>query len=251
MDDWILNSIVKLRRAFEHIQALDDAIGEWRKQDPCPCDIVCERNEVAKRFEWRVVRAEPPPVHWGAIAGDVITNLNSALDIVFCQAIEAVTGTKSKASFPIYQNEDAFKVDLGGRLRSVPPVVAEAINHIKPYQGGNHLLWALRQLDNLNKHALLLSVAAGQAGITADLGILQLEIPTGFRVLKTGEVLFSVGLDAVVESRPTLFVSFANTGIADNMPMLIVLNNMHQATANALDVFQHLIPARPAGSPDS
>lgn len=41
----------------------------------------------------------------------------------------------------------------------------DAIDVLKPYKGGNDLLWALYRLNNIEKHRLLLTVGSQAAGI--------------------------------------------------------------------------------------
>jgi hypothetical protein len=103
--------------------------------------------------------------------GDAIHNLRSALDHLAYQLVDI--GTEGKGPFedvyfPISRNAAIYEK---AKVRKVAGMVKEAIGAIdavKPYGGGNDLLWDLHRFDILDKHRLLILV--GSAFQSVNLG---------------------------------------------------------------------------------
>jgi hypothetical protein len=107
----------------------------------------------------------------GKIA-DVIQNLMSALDHLAYQIVCVGTGDAPpkprRIYFPIADSAAEYDAVKVRRLQGARPRAIEAIDALKPYKGGNDLLWTLPSLNNLEKHRLLLTV--GSAYRSLDLG---------------------------------------------------------------------------------
>jgi hypothetical protein len=69
--------------------------------------------------------------------------------------IEVVT---PDAKFPIAHSAEAYKSSLSRVVPGIRQEALEALNGIKPYQGGNFFLWLLHRLNITDKHRLLLAV---------------------------------------------------------------------------------------------
>jgi hypothetical protein len=97
-----------------------------------------------------------------AIAGDVIHNLRSALDHLAQQLVEVGSpGAKPSrhTGFPIFGSANEYQ---GGKARKVEGMrkdAIELIDHVKPYKGGNDLIWRLHSANNVDKHRFLVTVA--------------------------------------------------------------------------------------------
>jgi hypothetical protein len=111
-----------------------------------------------------VVAAEKTslPLKFQVEAGAYINAIRSSLDIVsatlanrHCQALI------DDAYFPVASSEKAFASGnyKGHKLiRALPAKERETIESLKPYKGGNDLLYALHHLDIVRKHQRLLGV---------------------------------------------------------------------------------------------
>jgi hypothetical protein len=94
------------------------------------------------------------------ICGDAIHNLRSALDIAWSEAVRTVDQslvTKS-TKFPIRPTREEVETALNGTgiRKFCAPLINAVIAGIQPYQTGNDTLWALHELDIMDKHKLIL-----------------------------------------------------------------------------------------------
>jgi hypothetical protein len=105
-----------------------------------------------------------------AIAGDVIHNLRSALDhlanqLVLVGLIATPLSTPlteaewRQIEFPICDGIAKYKSSKAGKVKGMTPMAKEAIDRLKPYKGGNDALWRIHELDNIDKHRTLFTVA--------------------------------------------------------------------------------------------
>ncbi len=158
---------VKLFRALQHLETLDAEIQGWLETEP---------YSVVDQFEpqqgMNVVRAQitsQPPSEWGALVGDVVHNLRSALDHLAYALAESYTGAPlpddiaRSSEFPIFDSAADFSErKRNGRptarsglhkIRGVDPSVQAIIEGLQPYHGGDHArLAVLRDLSNRDKH---------------------------------------------------------------------------------------------------
>lgn len=158
MRDWASSGGVKVDRAIEHINYLEREIAAFKERggystfrddDPQTGDLV---------HRARVL--EQPPPRWGAIAGDAIHNLRSALDILWRRLMYPDGGgeTNFKIAFNIYGSPEAFKRSNSREIKSRNKAAVEIYRTLKPYKGGNDNLWRLSVLDDADKHRLLIPV---------------------------------------------------------------------------------------------
>jgi hypothetical protein len=110
--------------------------------------------------------SEPLPGDLPLLVGDWAHNLRSALDHIVHAHVDD-PAEQSACAFPSWRNEAPPTSEQWAKkvLRSVPGGRAEplrrAIEQIQPYWGGSdEWLWALTELDNIDKHRVPLSVAA-------------------------------------------------------------------------------------------
>lgn len=112
----------------------------------------------------------PPQVP--LLIGDAIHNLRSALDIMICALVTLCGGTITTRTQFLFRPtlpellKDADKDSLKGVDRAI---IAFIVQNIKPYRGGHNSLYALHELDILDKHKLVIpvAVATGIAGVSA------------------------------------------------------------------------------------
>lgn len=148
---------LKLCRARHHIGDLDAPLSAFWKTNPY--EVFEEVDVKTRQSIYRVrVNNDPPPL-LSAIAGDAFHNMRSALDLLIRQLVIANNKTPRKEAFPISNSETDFDPSGIGTVRGRISVDAEKVlRDLKPYKGGNDLLWGLHQLDIIDKHRLLLVV---------------------------------------------------------------------------------------------
>jgi hypothetical protein len=160
---------IKVERARVHIAAIETEVAAWlaRVGDPCfEQDVLDDgRTHVV-----RLVHVPSTPQHWGAIVGDVLHNLRSALDLLAWQAVIAGGGTPGKKTgFPVFQHNRGDAGDKGVTLalKGAKPDFVEAVRRFQPYNRchspvalRNDALWVLHRLNIEDKHHLLVTCAA-------------------------------------------------------------------------------------------
>jgi hypothetical protein len=134
------------------------------------------------------------------MAGDVIHNLRSALDHLAqqlvavgmeCAPVIPLTPEELRQiEFPIAQTLRKYEADKARKIKRMLPEAIQAIDALKPYEGGNDVLWRIHELDNIDKHRAMFSL--GQDFLfTADW------LP-GAYLMKADNPLFT-GVEAQVE----------------------------------------------------
>ena len=159
---------LKIERARKHFEDLDEMAKSFIKINP---------YHIAREFDFnlgenifRVVEdPEDIPAEIGIIAGDMVYNFRSALDILANRLVEANGGTPSRATaFPVFKNP------AGWNSRSSGKVSGMSANHIalikseqpcfaKNLHRGEFLLY-LEDLWNGDKHRNITLVAASTIG---------------------------------------------------------------------------------------
>jgi hypothetical protein len=61
--------------------------------------------------------------------------------------------------FPIAETETKYESDKARKVKGMLPEAVRAIDRLKPYKGGNKALWRIHELDNIDKHRSLFTVA--------------------------------------------------------------------------------------------
>jgi hypothetical protein len=105
-----------------------------------------------------------------AIAGDVVHNLRAALDHLAKQlvlvgltvappAVPLTDKELRQIEFPIAETVTKYEADKARKVKGMTPEAIETIDRLKPYKGGNDALWRIHELDNIDKHRTLFTVA--------------------------------------------------------------------------------------------
>ncbi|MDP3383382.1 MAG: hypothetical protein Q8S47_08660, partial [Phenylobacterium sp.] len=96
-----------------------------------------------------VDRRIPTALH--VMVGEVLHNLRSALDNTLGAIALINYPSDAGVGFPFGRDVDAFKAELA-KQKKLPSDARDIIAAAQPYQGGNHLLWALHELNRRDKH---------------------------------------------------------------------------------------------------
>jgi hypothetical protein len=159
---------LKVERAKRHIAEVECALGVF--YDLKPYKVHTKRDPQTRKLIYFVASVEETPRHLLLAAGDAIQNLRSALDHLAFQLFLAGAGGKErKVQFPISADTAAYKDAVPRVLPGVRQDALDLLDTIEPYKGGKgHQLWVLQELNNADKHRLLLT--AGSAFQSLDLG---------------------------------------------------------------------------------
>jgi hypothetical protein len=165
----------KTERAKEHISNLNAALAAFYETGPY--EVATKENSQTGKLIHYVTSVEPIPERIASIAGDAIQCLRSALDHLAMQLALIGPATTNadwkrlerRIYFPIATNASEFNPGFAGRTQVLRPDAINEIRRIEPYKGGKgHDLWILSELNNIDKHRLLLTV--GSAYHSLDLG---------------------------------------------------------------------------------
>jgi hypothetical protein len=171
-DHPLIGTVRKVNRAQAHLEALKEPIERFREERP---------NRLTKEFKSEgkgrylyIYYAEPerlPPPEWSVEMGEVLYNLQSALDHLGYQlaARHSSPEEPDRPTFPIFKNKGKFwkKNEAGGpregsggwKLARIPEDARDLVLEVQPYQCGDrspyHPLWLLHELGNEDKHKTL------------------------------------------------------------------------------------------------
>lgn len=122
---------------------------------------------------YRVKRLAALPESIPLIAGDAAHNIRSALDhFAWSAASPQERGTHT--CFPVWNSATAYTRDkwqkqVGKQMRGASAALIEAVVKLEPWEAGrDSLLWAIHELDRVDKHRLLLPVAVALTRFSLD-----------------------------------------------------------------------------------
>ena len=151
---------LKLERARYHFEDLRETLFQFGAAAPLQF-VKTTRAE----SPWQIELSRPFPLVVSLQLSDIVHSLRSSLDVLLCEVANFRNVGLSDMAFP-------FAIDKAGfdNITSKPPKdspfkklgddIIQIISDIKPYRGGNDTLRALHDLNNQDKHRLLLPVVA-------------------------------------------------------------------------------------------
>ncbi len=154
--------LAKIERAKKHIRDLDVEVSAFLGP-PYPYEISTKHNPKVSKTAHYISSLKPIPQIISLIAGDAIQNLRTSLDYLIVQLVIAHSprvGEKRlrRIGFPMFERaEQMTSKTLKGKIGEVSPVAEKNVLILKPYKGGNDDLWGLHELNNLDKHRLLIT----------------------------------------------------------------------------------------------
>lgn len=104
-----------------------------------------------------------PPIGLASLVGDILHNLRSALDHLAHELVVVGTGNEGPhrhVYFPLSEDATRFEAETPGKVKGMRPEAIAAIEALKPYRGGNNVLWRLHRLNIIDKHRTLIIVGA-------------------------------------------------------------------------------------------
>jgi hypothetical protein len=157
----------KITRAKQHINDFQLAARAFTETNPYA--ISMKEDQKAGQRIFYIEKADCVPDSLTAIAADVIQNLRSPLDHIAYQLVLHFRGGTEPdwtVYYPISGSAAHYPSTRGGKIKSVPQDVIDAIDATQPYRGGKgHALWQLNELNKPDKHESLLSVGAFYHGV--------------------------------------------------------------------------------------
>lgn len=257
---WAETGEVKLLRAAEIIRELQAEVTAFHQSHPYK--LVSEREASSGAHVVRVRILRTPPIRWGALIGDAIHNLRSALDLLVWQLVLHAGGKPGKrTAFPIYDRELDFLAGYAAQLAGADASVRTRVKALAPYEQGNATLWLLHRLDIIDKHQVLLPAFSSVGTTIIDMSVGMRgaaewlkdipPMPIGLNwanpscPVRDGEELWRVPADSLdkVDLNPKFTFSIAlapGTPVKLGTPVLTVLKGFEDEVAKVVAGFPEL-----------
>lgn len=200
----IAGVLAKVDRALEHVKALDDWHDGWTKTQPYSLTPNLDAQGRANSFNFRITN--PIPVSTGLIIGDIIHNLRTALDHLAGAVAVKNGNTARRTYFVIVHDVSILPSQLCKKMGDCPESFRDFVRDQHPYKGGNDALYALHQIDILDKHQAIIPAGVGiDVKVGADRGFygifdfskvkekIRVPLPQGQSFIKSGETKLEFG----------------------------------------------------------
>lgn len=165
----LLDAEASIDWAVAQIPVLQERIVAWRRDKPYAIRIDTD-SEPGKKL-YRVCDIKPLDPIINAEAGAIVHSIRSSLDLLAC-ALAARNGHADSTDtyFPIWKTEAAFlrphaKNSGLEKIERLSQIDQNIIKGLRPYPGGNDLLFTLHTLDITRKHRRLLDTFVFPRGI--------------------------------------------------------------------------------------
>jgi hypothetical protein len=149
---------VKIERAKKHLLDLEAELRKFRNER---LNVVGTKGDF-KTGQSAHFHVDLPilPFDVMAAAGDIVHNLRSSLDHLAYQLV--IVGSSKEPSrrieFPIAKDSATYEAEKARKVDGMRELAIKHIDNLKPYKGGNQLLWRIHELDNIDKHRTLFTV---------------------------------------------------------------------------------------------
>lgn len=151
-----LNGVkLKLARANKHVRDVERMVAKFGRSHKIVREMEPDGvHEVVKIRVGKIPRMLP------IIIGEVAFQLRSALDQLACALAVLNEESPTEVYFPFAGDRDEFfNKGAQGKIRKLSTAAQKLICRLKPYKGGNNLLWALNRLRIKDVHITLVPLA--------------------------------------------------------------------------------------------
>lgn len=226
MSDPFHGSKYGIERAKHHISDLERQAIQFLDSNPYGQCIEPDTDTTDQLHKIKLVK--PMPFALPGLAFDAVNNLRAALDRAVWAVAKMAGNNPRYISFPFAKDADHIKNAINGRCKGLPEEIRD-IRTFKPYKGGNNLLWALNELCNTNKHAIISPVAVASSKLIAATTIARdslMAIPPRWDRTKNEMILFRVreGGEIQTQFRIALHIAMCDIEFVDGQPADAVLN---------------------------
>jgi len=165
MADLFLSAKQKVARAREIIAALDAEIQAFNATEPHERMVETDPEGLVQEHTVKLTR--PLPDSLAVLSQEATAALRAALDqAVFAASKAAGSRRLMDTCFPIAEGAGQLNKVMAEKCKGVPPDIAAIIREIKPFKGGNDLIWGLLAIAGLEEYALIVPVGSVDSGLT-------------------------------------------------------------------------------------
>lgn len=257
---------LKINRAKTHLLELQTEIKSF--MDSHPYRISTKRDPETKRLIYYVSAVRETPQVISLIAGDIIQNLRSAMDHLAYELFISNGGNETEGRniyFPIEKDFTTYESEKERKTKGMSKGAKDLIDLVKPYNGGNTILWRIHDFNITDKHRSLLLVTLRSEFNSIDIGPHLREsmrkimpdladIPTfslgikpadSLLPLKIGDELFTDEPDAKelpdMQFRIDVNIVFNDLAITGETSLISALQSMIQEVEKLIPIFKQSI----------
>ena len=158
-------ALLKVVRAEERLANLTALIQTYSEANPTQIEKKLDPATGDRVFRVRILSA--PPVEWSIDIGEIVHGLRTSLDHLAWQAvIQNGRQPGRDTAFPVAESEAKFPTLLDRCLGGVGQPFRDFVRRLRPFKGGDPILWPLHQLDVIDKHRLLIPVGAAHRSVS-------------------------------------------------------------------------------------
>jgi hypothetical protein len=238
---------LKIKRANAHLDQLNEVLQGFIQSHFYTLGV--EKNPDTGRDDMTYRRIADLPEAVPTIIGDIAHNLRSALDYTLSD-IKFTPKRKGKpgdmtVQFPMgKKRDDTVATPSFQAIREAAPLLSDFIvDEIQPYRGGKFLGWEITQLDNRDKHRLLIPTisltgvtgicAKGQNGTVINGMSITVRDDRVFTPLSTTD-----RMEITNHGQPTVEILFGKGDVFENEPVIPTLLQCGQLVSNAVDIIE-------------
>lgn len=243
MRDDLLDAQAAIDWAKAQLQVLKGWIARWVRPN-APYVIIAEEDRGAREDVLKVEIRNPLPRIFNAEAGAIVNSIRSSLDLLANILAERNgQGGKEGVSFPICRSAGQFRLGKhAGRkaIKRLSRTDQAFIENLRPYEGGNDLLFALHHTDIMRKHRRLLDLVATPRNISywEGAGGLRFVYRRGDQ-LEHGTILARVPLGTSPNYRVhlRLEITLRNAGVVSGKPVIAALCDFASLAESIVQLF--------------
>lgn len=238
----LLASKYKIEGAKAQIKNLHASVKAFQERKPYTFGEEVDPQTGEKLYKVRL--AENLPASFYTDTGSALFQLRSALDVLACALAKAngfsdVSGTY----FPFGKTKVAFETELRRKTKKLAPEARAAIESLKPYAGGNDLLFVLHDLNRGDKHVDIVPLGMNSAEML--INHIEMHGPgaiyaPSWQNLNDGMIIASTAGEGKVEIdvNISLDIAFAQPEIVQGHPIVATLVQMSDLTEKIVDAFR-------------
>jgi hypothetical protein len=153
-----------ITRANEHINQFK-AVGKGFLEQQ-PWARVVEPNADGTEDHVKIKLSRPFPEELESLAFEAAVSLRSALDqAAFATVHHTLQATAKSTYFPLADSAAGLEDTIKRGCKHLNRDIVAFFRALKPYKGGNDVLWSLNKVANATKHKLLVPVAVTSGGM--------------------------------------------------------------------------------------
>lgn len=248
-DDPLIGPRLKIERAYGHILDVKRSLEAFLQRQPYITLTEPNADGTKTVIKARRVHQLSPVV--GLVVSDAIHNLRSTLDLLMCcMATKNGFTDMSGVHFPFGKTQQTFETAVNeGKVRSkIGPDAIALIKELKPYKGGNDVLWALHDLDRIDKHISLITVGIARIGHAASgmfrpqsAGLVTVSAPTQWNTLEEETILMEITNfgEGDFQAEFTVDVAFGDIEPVQRKPVLAVLQDFANLVTRIFSTFEY------------